>query len=432
VAVRGWLIRDAGGRAAGLGAFIRDISREKALDRDKALLERQLQQSQKMEAIGTLAGGIAHDFNNILGGIMGYAELARAQLDDPAAADRSLERLLQASHRAKELVRQILQFSRQSESGLKPLAVAPAVRDALRLLRATIPTHIEIRPVIPDDDLQVLADATRIHQVLMNLCANAAHAMGEEGGELTVSLDPVDLAAPLACHGQELPAGAYVRLQVADTGCGMGPADLERIFDPYYTTKPVGEGTGLGLAVLLGIVRGHRGGVAVQSAPGRGTVFSVYLPRIEAGLAGGDDGVAVAPGGDERVLFVDDEEFYVDLARDLLGALGYRVTAVRSGPEALERFGRAPRDFDLVITDQTMPKLTARELARRLRVLRPDVPIILCTGFSEAVQDRSPQVLGVSRVLQKPMRLHELAVAIREVLAAAAAGGTPGHTADPD
>ena len=394
-----------------------DISPLRQAQEEKQRLETQLRHVQKAEAIGTLAGGIAHDFNNILGGIIGFTELAEEQLPDAAAARRSLERVLQAGQRAKELVQQILHFSRQTEAAMRPLKIGVVVEEALHLLRASIPANIEIRRQIRDNNEMVMADATRIHQMIMNLCTNAAHAMRTAGGRLEVALESHLLTAPLTCHGQELTPGSYLRLEVTDDGCGIPPDKMDRIFDPYFTTKPVTEGTGLGLAVTLGIVRGHGGGIQVASQPGRGTRVAVHLPCIEAApetVTTADKGVA--PGGRERILFVDDEAFYVELNQKVLGQLGYSVAAGQSSLSALERFMADPDYFDLVVTDQSMPKMTGLELAHRIHAIRPQIPIILCTGFSEAVNPGRVKPDGIARILYKPVRRKDLADAIRQVL----------------
>ena len=414
IANRHQVLYEAGQPVAVVGNA-RDVTEERRLAEERVLLERQLQQAQKMEAIGTLAGGIAHDFNNILGGILGFTELAQIQAAADSAVQRSLSRVLEASLRAKELVQQILQFSRQTEPRFLPVCVAGVVVEALKLLRASLPSHIEIRQDIQAREEKVMADATQLHQVVMNLCANAAYAMRETGGEITVSLAVADPGQPLQCRGQDLAPGRYLHLRVADTGLGMSATVLDRIFDPYFTTKPAAEGTGLGLSVVIGIVRASRGGMQVKSAPGAGTVLDVYLPYTEA-AGEASTGDQRPPVGTERVLFVDDEIFFVDLAAESLGGLGYRVTALRQSPEALERFRQAPQQFDLLITDQTMPRMSGLQLAQQIHALRPDLPIILCTGFSEAVSPESASRAGVGRVLAKPVSRKDLARAIREVL----------------
>ncbi|NIA05981.1 MAG: PAS domain S-box protein, partial [Proteobacteria bacterium] len=359
----------------------RDITELKRTAREKENLEGQLRQALKMEAIGTLAGGIAHDFNNILAAIVGYADLAKDELPAESRAGKRIDEVLKASVRARDLVQQILAFSRKSEQERAPLQLHLLVTETLKLLRASIPS-IEIRRNIDPHSGNILAEPTQIHQVLMNLCTNAAQAMDEKGGVLFVGLDCLKLKEKDLKGEAGLRPGLYVRLTVKDTGCGIDPVIMDRIFDPYFTTKEVGKGSGMGLSVVHGIVKSHDGKITVASKPNQGTAFTVYFPRVEEESQPEPEGSAPLPTGGERILFVDDAKDLADATKGILTYLGYRVTATTSSPEALALFRSQPDAFDLVITDQTMPEMTGVQLAGELLGVRPDLPIILCTGYS--------------------------------------------------
>ena len=386
----------------------RDITRE-------VRLERELRQAHKMEAIGTLAGGIAHDFNNILMAIIGYTEMALYKIPEGTTpVRRDLEQVLKAGYRARDLVNQILTFSQER----KVIDIIPTVKEALKLLRSSLPSTIEIRQdiAIPPEKGIILADPTQIHQVLMNLCTNAAHAMRDKGGILSVSLSSVEADAYLVSRYPDLEPGPYVRLTVGDTGHGVDPSILERIFDPYFTTKGPGEGTGMGLAVVQGIVKRHGGMITVHSEIGKGTTFHALFPRIEQEIVPEATAAEALPLGSERILFIDDEKPLVDLGKGMLESLGYSVTTKTSSLEALEAFRAEPDAFDLVITDVTMPSMTGIELAKELMAIRPDIPIILCTGFSELINEKRAKEMGIQEFVMKPFVIGKHAKTIRKVL----------------
>jgi len=402
-------IRDKTGAIMHYVAIERDVTHE-------AELETQLLQAQKMEAIGTLAGGIAHDFNNILAAIMGYAEMALYDVPEGTQGRRNLEQVLKAGYRGKDLVKQIITFSRRSEQERRPMRVSPIAKETLKLLRASLPATIEIRQNIETQSGMVLADPTQIHQVLMNLCSNAAYAMREKGGVLEIRLSDVDISSDGAVSHLELDPGPYLKLTVNDTGHGMDRATIERIFDPFFTTKKPGEGTGMGLAVVHGIVKSCGGAIVVDSDPGKETTFEVFFPRIEGDSLKEADFAAPMATGNERILFVDDEEDLVDMAQQMLERLGYSVVAKTSSLEALEVFKAQPDQFALVITDQTMPHMTGADLAKELMRIRPDIPIILCTGFSEVISAEEAKTLGIREFVMKPFATREIAEITRHVL----------------
>jgi len=379
-------------------------------------LQAQLIRSQKMEAIGTLAGGIAHDFNNILSLIIGYTELARDEVPEGSQLWEDLREVYQAGKRARDLVKHILTFSRQSEQEQKPIHIQPIVEEALKLLRPSLPTTIEIRKHLTATGM-VLSDPTQIEQVIMNLCTNAYHAMRDRGGVLEVSLTDIELDSDFTARHLDTHIGPYIRFTVSDTGHGIEKKDIDRIFEPYYTTKEKTGGTGMGLSVVHGMVKSYSGAITVYSEPGKGTTFNVFLPRCEdAEVREEPKEVALPPGGRERILFVDDEPALVDMDRRMLERLGYDVVTSTSGTEALEVFRKQPENFDLVITDMTMPKMTGDKLATELLSIRPGIPIILCTGFSERITGEKAKEMGIRKFVMKPLVKSELAKAVREVL----------------
>ncbi|MBU0679844.1 MAG: response regulator [Proteobacteria bacterium] len=401
---------DSQGHIASIVHSAKDITRQKAL-------ETQVRQTQKMEAIGTLAGGIAHDFNNILTAIIGYGQLLAMELPPAGQPQEHLEQILQAGNRAKDLVAQILTFSRQSEQEKKPVQVQYVVKEALKLLRSSVPTTIAFKEQIDSECGAVLADPSQIHQIIMNLCTNAYHAMHDKGGILAVSLKEIDITPHDYITQLALAPGPYLRLEVSDTGCGMEKDICERIFDPYFTTKKKGDGTGLGLAVVHGIVKNMHGHITVYSEPGKGTTFHVYLPRVARVMKEQmHEAARPEPRGKERILLVDDEKMISEMEKQMLEHLGYQVTALTSPVDALSFFQNNPSHFDLVITDMTMPFMTGTELAQELLTMRRDIPIVLCTGFSDIINEEKAEALGIKRYIMKPLIMSEFSRVVRQVL----------------
>ena len=401
---------DEGGTVTNFVAVKRDITSE-------IEWERRLTNAQKMEALGTLAGGIAHDFNNILSAIMGFSEMVEADLPEESRSRDDIKEVITACTRARDLVKQILTFSRQSDREPRPVRLDLVVKEALKMLRSSLPTSIEIRQSVSPDIPAVVADPTQAHQIMMNLCTNASQAMEDGHGTIEVALDKTRLDAEQAARIGERAPGAYVRLEVRDTGEGIPSDALERIFEPYFTTKKVGEGTGLGLAVVYGIVQECGGGITVESRPGRGSTFSVYFPATEKeGLPPSEAGREQLPSGRERILFVDDEPPIARLGRRYLERLGYTVTVQESSEEALALFREDAAQFDLVVTDMTMPRMTGDELAAEILAIRPDMPVILCTGYSSRVSESRAREIGVRAFVMKPLTQSELAHTVRRLL----------------
>jgi len=378
--------------------------------------EAELRQAQKIEALGIMSGGIAHDFNNILAAIVGFTELMTGRVPKGSREDHYLARVMEAAIRGRELVRQMLAFSRQSEQEKKPLRLSGVVKETVRLMRATTPATIAIRVKTLSESGPVLGDPTQMQQVLMNLCTNATHAMREKGGFLDIELSDFTVLESNDNSPHGITPGLYMKLTVRDTGDGIPPGIMEKIFDPFFTTKKPGEGTGLGLSVVHGIVKQSNGYITVESGQDRGTAFTVYLPVISRKLKTGGISDEEIPTGSERILFVDDEEALAEMGKELLAELGYEVTSRMNCREALALFRLDPSRFDLVITDQTMPGMTGVDLAKEVLAIRADMPIIMCTGFSELVDARKAEAIGIRAFAMKPLTKREIAITIRKVL----------------
>ncbi len=383
---------------------------------EKEKLEARIRQMQKAEAIGVLAGGIAHDFNNILGIILGNTELALDDTPEWHPIRQNLEEVVRASLRAKDIVRQIMSFSRSAESEQKPVNMAAIVRASLKLIRSSLPSRIDIQATVDADAAPVLADPAQIHQIMINLCTNAAHAM-PDGGSLDISLINADMDEATAARYLELPPGRYVKLTVSDTGHGIPDDVRDKIFDPYFTTREVGKGTGMGLAVVRGIVKNHGGAISVYSEPGGGASFRIFLPALEQPPDADAETVETLLTGAERILLVDDEIALAAMGKQMLQRLGYEVTAETNPLEALKMFRADPDGFDLVITDMTMPRMSGEVFVREIRRVRPDVPVILCTGFSEHINGEKAGTMGIDQYIEKPMNKNEIAAAVRNVMA---------------
>ena len=379
----------------------------------RLVMEKQLIQSQKMEAMGTLAGGIAHDFNNILGGIIGYTELAVRTLDKKAPVQKYLKQVLTASKRASDLVKQILIFSRREKKEKEPVQMSLIVKEAIKLLRSSLPATIEIVSKIKDNKSFILADPTQIHQVIMNLCTNAAHAMKDKGGIMEVRLNNETVE-----HGlyKELNAGPHLRLSISDTGHGIKQEMIDKIFEPFFTTKKAEEGTGMGLAVVHGIVKSQNGNISVYSKEGQGTTFSILFPIVVDVIHKQEKQEEEIPRGNERILLVEDDSSLADAEKKLIEELGYKVTKVTSGIEAFEIFRKVPNRFDIIITDYSMPKMTGGELISKIRSIKPGIPIILCTGFSHVITPAKVRSIGIGDIIMKPIELGQIAKSIRKLL----------------
>jgi len=408
------------GIIVGVMGVARDITERKQSELERQRLQEQLRQSQKMEAIGTLAGGIAHDFNNILSSALGFTELTLTDTKTNSRHAAFLEQVMIALKRAADLVDQILAFSRQTEHERKPVHLQSIVLEAIKLLRGSLPSIINIRQKIIPGCGVVLADATQIQQVIMNLCTNAYHAMREKGGTLGINLEPVtitkiEIESDMA--ELDLKEGRYIRLKVTDTGYGMDAETRKRIFEPYFTTKRVGEGTGLGLAMVHGIVKEHDGAMKVESRIGKGATFNIYFPVCDK-----EEEVVIQEKsftrvqGKERILFVDDEKQIVDCVKIALEIFGYSIQVCTSSRKAFEIFRKNPDAFDVIITDQSMPGMTGSVLTKKIISLRPEIPVILCTGFNEMLPKEKADEIGICEYLNKPVTGRELANAIRKVM----------------
>ena len=408
VSISGAIYRDQKGNPVGSVVNLRDITEQKKL-------EAQLEQANKMKAIGTLSGGIAHDFNNILSIIIGNTELALEDVPARNPAHSYLKEIRRASSRAKDVVHQLLSFARKRELERKPIKLIPVIEDTIKLLRATIPMSVEIRQNIKSTFDNVLADSTQIHQILINLCTNADHAM-PDGGIIEISLENVELDKEAVSQYPELNPGRYVNLRVSDTGNGIPNEEIDRIFDPYFTTKEFGKGTGMGLSVVHGIVKSHGGVITVHSEHGQGATFSILLPAIEKETVFEFKTDEKLPTGSESILFIDDEKSIVFVGRNRLERLGYKVESRMNPVEAIELFRNNPDQFDLVITDMTMPEMNGEQLSKMILKIRPDMPIILCSGFSEKINEEKAKEIGIRRFVAKPISRNELANLVRQIL----------------
>jgi|GEM_PF-2610174 len=405
---------DKKGNLVQFEGIVMDITQRKKAEAENEALQSQLRQAQKLESIGILAGGIAHDFNNILAAMIGFTELALEDVAPGSQIEDHLQEIFTAGKRARDLVKQILAFARQSDEAVKPIQVAAIVKEVLGFIRSSIPTTINIRQRI-DSHALIMGNATQVHQVLMNLCTNAAHAMEDRGGVLEVGLTDI-LADDERRKTLKLTKGEYIEIRVSDTGTGIPPEIINSIFDPYFTTKGPGEGTGMGLAVVHGIIRSYGGKISVDSKPGTGTLFSIYLPAARNHKKHTTDPTEALPTGSERILFVDDEAPIARIGSQILQRLGYKVETRTSSVEALALFRSKPSEFDLLITDMTMPNLTGDQLASEILHVRPDIPVIICTGYSKKLSDEAAAEIGIKGLAYKPIVKSDLAVTVRKVL----------------
>lgn len=393
-----------------------DLRPIREVEEKRRILEVQLQQAQKMEAIGVLAGGIAHDFNNILTGIVGYGELALDDCPPDSLVADEISQILHSADRAKKLVRQILDFSRESEVAQKPLLPGPILKETVKFLRSSLPSTITINEDIDMESGCILGDPTQMYQVFMNICTNSFHATEEKGGILSVSLKKIMITREDLSESDEIMPGSYIQIAIKDDGVGIHPADLDKIFNPYFTTKGVGKGTGMGLAIVHGIVNDYGGKITCKSQLGQGTAFHILLPAVEKEVVTFNDSDNFIPTGSERILFVDDEEMLAEMAKSMLERIGYSVTKQTSSIEALTLFRNEPDFFDLVITDQTMPELTGYDMSERMLAIRPDLPIILCTGYSSLITQEMVEASGIKEFSYKPLKTKDIAVLIRKVI----------------
>jgi signal transduction histidine kinase/ActR/RegA family two-component response regulator len=406
--VNAYLIGDAAQERGGrrVAGFVKDVSDKVRADEERRRLEAQLKQAEKMQAVGHLAGGIAHDFNNILGAILGYGELA--QMKAQGDQRRYLDTIMDAGNRAKALVTQILSYSRAEGAEKIPVVVGPIAMEACDLVRGSTPKKIEVRFVAGPDDATVMGDPTRLHQLLMNLSTNAIHAM-DDGGTLEVALGTERLEAPRRVRSGEVPSGDYVRIVVRDTGHGIAPEVIDRIFEPFFTTKPAGRGTGLGLALVHSVVTEHQGFIDVASELGRGTTFTVWIPRVEGAAAEEAAPAEMPMGHGQAVLVVDDEPEVLAALEEMLASLGYEPAGYRNGREALDAVRAQPRRFEAVVSDEVMPELSGTQLAIELRRINPTLPILIASGYGGAGFETRALSAGVNRVIKKPYRMSEIA-----------------------
>ena len=397
-----------------VGEIFVNIFERKKIEEEKEKIQAQLIQTQKMEALGVLAGGIAHDFNNILASIMGYTEMSMRYVKEGSPVWHNLEYALRSINRATDLVKQILTYSRHSEQELRPVNLSFIIKEVIKFIRATIPSTIEIRKHIKIGSAMTMGNSTQIYQVLINLCTNAYHAMRDFGGIMEIILSPAEIEERE--DHPEIPPGSYIKLTIKDTGHGMEEKIISRIFDPFFTTKKRGKGTGMGLSVVHGIVKNHNGFINVSSRPGEGSCFDVYFPRIDSQEIKKVEVIKDLDLGNEKILFVDDEKELVDLTIKMLSSFGYYVTGTTSSLEALEIFNKNPKNFDIIVTDLTMPHITGIELAKKLLSIQPDIPIILCTGYGDKVTRKEIRKIGIKEILMKPVYMKQLSEIIRDTL----------------
>jgi len=392
-----------------------ELTERKKLEKKQAEVSNQLRQSQKMEAIGTLAGGIAHDFNNILAAIIGFTELSLTETNNDTTLKSRLEKVLQASDRAKDLVRQILTFSHQSDYEKQPLKLKLIVTETLQLLRASLPAIIDIKKNLNSSGY-ILADYTQMHQVIMNICTNAWYAMKDKGGTLSVELKDKNISSDDPSRPVDLAPGQYLVLTINDTGCGIRPDLVDRIFDPYFTTKDKDKGTGLGLSVVHGIINKCDGAITIDTQLEKGSTFKVFLPEFFPHVKTETFKEPLILGNNEHILFVDDEVFQIELAQEFVKQLGYQITTCADSLDALDLFSNNTEKFNLVITDMIMPKMTGKDLAKRIRTMNSHIPIILSTGYSDDIVKEKLDQIGITKCLMKPFGIADFAEAIHAVL----------------
>jgi len=399
-----------------IAAIFRDMTEHRKAAIEKSDFESRLHQMQKMEAIGTLAGGVAHDFNNILMAIMGFAELSMKHVKKGEPLHRNIGHILESCYRARDLVSELLSMSYKGEKKLEPLNLIPVIEDTIKLIRATLPSTVSIGFMNNAEFDTVLSDRTQISQIILNLCTNAAHAMPAMDGEIKINVANINVDAEYASSHPDLNKGAYFLLQVIDDGSGIDPSILGRIFEPFFTTKERGKGTGLGLSVIHGIVKGHRGAIYVDSIPGEGTTFEIYLPVSGAEINEVETVKEINTAGGETILLVDDEEVLTEVNADILESMGYKVIRCNSGADALTVFSEDPERIDLVVTDMTMPGMTGLNLSIELKRIKTELPVILCTGYNEQLTKEKAEEAGVLKIIMKPFSSAELGIAVKNGL----------------